>query len=266
MRREKGVMVEQTDLVLLQGRMVAKALDVFARAPVVGLFANKKETDDLVKDIHRYPHAFVIACSMDRQVKAARAWGIPCELQQRLGSFEFPLLLQLPLQELEHAMVYPTPLHRFNTMTAKNTYAVIHHISNAYDGNAGAIWAGRPSSVTIVRRFLEFDGAGPKVATMAANILVRDLRIEVADRYSIDVSVDVHVRGVLSRMGFVPEGACDEDIIYRMREIYPEYPGVFDVVLWELGRTRCRPENPACTSCEWAAQCAYAHADHASQA
>ena len=101
---------------------------------------------------------------------------------------------------------------------------------------------------------------------MAANILVRDLRIEVSDRYSIDVSVDVHVRRVLSRMGFVPKGESDEYITYRAREMYPEYPGVFDLVLWDLGRTQCRPQNPACTSCEWAAQCAYAHADHASQA
>lgn len=259
-------MVEQTDLVVLQDRLVTKALDDQSRAAVPVPFAVKVEADQLVKDINGYPHAFVIACLMDRVGKAERAWGIPYELQQRLGSFEFPFLLQLSLQELENAMKQPTSLHWLNNVMPKNMYKAIHRISDVYNGNAGAIWAGRPSSATIVRRFLEFDGAGPKVATMAANILVRDLGVEVSDRYSIDISVDVHVRRVLSRMGFVPEGESDEYIIYRAREMYPEYPGVFDLILWDLGRTLCRPENPACTSCEWAAQCAYAHADHASQA
>ena len=259
-------MVEQTDLVVLQRRLVTKALDDQSRAAVPVPFAVKVEADQLVKDINGHPHAFVIACLMDRVGKAERAWGIPYELQQRLGSFEFPFLLQLSLQELENAMKQPTSLHWLNNVMPKNMYKAIHRISDVYNGDARAIWAGRPSSATIVRRFLEFDGAGPKVATMAANILVRDLRIEVSDRYSIDVSVDVHVRRVLSRMGFVPEGESDEYIIYRAREMHPEYPGVFDLVLWDLGRTLCRPQNPACTSCEWAAQCVYAHADHASQA
>lgn len=258
--------MQQTDLVVLQNRLIAKALDDLSRAAVPVPFAVKVEADQLVKDLDGHPHAFVTACLMDRGIKAERAWGIPYELQQRLGSFEFPFLLHVSLEELEHAMAYPTPLHRFNTMMAKNMHAAIHRISDVYNGDARAIWAGRPSSMTIVHRFLEFDGAGPKVATMAANILVRDLHIEVSDRYSIDVSVDVHVRRVLSRMGFVPKGESDEYIIYRAREMHPEYPGVFDLVLWDLGRTQCRPQNPACTNCEWAAQCAYAYVDHASLA
>ena len=258
--------MQQTDLVVLQNRLIAKALDDLSRAAVPVPFAVKVEADQLVKDITGHAHAFVIACLMDRVGKAERAWGIPYELQQRLGSFEFPFLLQLSLQELENAMKQPTSLHWLNNVMPKNMYKAIHRISDVYNGDARAIWAGRPSSATIVRRFLEFDGAGPKVATMAANILVQDLGVEVADHYSIDISVDVHVRRVLSRMGFVPEGESDEYIIYRAREMHPEYPGVFDLVLWDIGRAQCRPQNPACTNCEWAAQCAYAHADNASQA
>jgi endonuclease III len=257
-------MVEQRDLEVLQNRLIAKALKDLSKPSVAVPFADKTEADQLVKDLNGHPHAFVVACLMDRGIKAERAWGIPYELQQRLGSFEFPFLLHLSPEELEHAMAYPMPLHRFNTMMAKNLYAAIHHIGEVYDGNAGAIWAERPSSAAIVRRFLEFDGAGPKVATMAANILVRDLSVDVADRYSIDISVDVHIRRVMRRMGFVPEGASDEYIIYRAREMYPEYPGIFDLVLWNLGRAVCRPENPVCATCEWAAQCVYARREHTS--
>ena len=80
----------------------------------------------------------LIACLMDRGIKAERAWRIPYALQQRLGSFDFPFLLQLSLQELEHAMANPTLLHRFNTVMAKNLNAAIHHINGVYDGNTGA--------------------------------------------------------------------------------------------------------------------------------
>jgi len=131
-------MVEQRDLVVLQNRLIAKALDDQSRAAVPVPFAVKVEADQLVKDLDGHPHAFVIACLMDRGVKAERAWGIPYELQQRLGSFEFPFLLQLSLQELEHATANPTPLHRFNTVMAKNLNTAIHHINGVYDGNAGA--------------------------------------------------------------------------------------------------------------------------------
>lgn len=256
--------MEQTDIVVLQNRLITTALDRLTKPSIPVPFAVEVEADHLVKDLAGHPHAFVIACLMDRGIKAERAWGIPHELQQRLGSFEFPFLLRLSLEQLENAMEQPTPLHRFNTVMAKNLYTAIHHISEVYDGNAGAIWAGRPSSAAIVRRFLEFDGAGPKVATMAANILVRDLSVDVTDRYSIDISVDVHIRRVMRRMGFVPEGASDEYIIYRTREMYPEYPGIFDLILWDLGRAVCRPEDPACAACKWAAQCAYANASNAS--
>jgi endonuclease III len=259
-------MVEQKDLVVLQDRLVSKALDDQSRAAVPVPFAVKVEADQLVKDINGHPHAFVIACLMDRVGKAERAWGIPYELQQRLGSFEFPFLLQLSLQELENAIKQPTSLHWLNNVMPKNMYKAIHRISDVYNGDAGAIWAGRPPSVTVVSRFLEFDGVGPKIASTAANILTRDLHVEFADRSGIDIGADTQVRRVFSRMGFVPEDASNDDIIERAREMYPEYPGVFDLILWDLGRTLCRPENPACTSCEWAPQCAYAHADHASQA
>lgn len=71
--------------------------------------------------------------------------------------------------------------------------------------------------------------------------------------------MDVQVRRVFSRMDFVPQDASNEDVICCARDIYPDYPGVFGLVLWDVGRTLCGPENPACTSCEWAEQCAFAN-------
>lgn len=103
--------MQQTDLIVLQNRLVAKALDGLSRAAVPVPFAVKVEADQLVKDLNGHPNAFVIACLMDRGIKAERAWGIPYELQQRLGSFEFPFLLQLSLQEPEHPIQVPFVSH-----------------------------------------------------------------------------------------------------------------------------------------------------------
>jgi hypothetical protein len=85
--------------------------------------------------------------------------------------------------------------------------------------------------------------------------------VEVADRSSIDISVDVHIRRIFARMGFVPQGASDEMVIARAREMNPEYPGILDLLLWNLGRERCRPTDPRCDDCHWKDWCAYATAD-----
>jgi endonuclease III len=149
----------------------------------------------------------------------------------------------------------PFALHRFPELMSRVIHAGLQRIAGQYEGHAERIWEGTPGSAVIVRRFLEFDGVGPKIATMAANILVKGFRVPVSDKYSIDVSVDVHVRRVTRRLGLVGPGSSDEEIIYRAREINPRFPGVIDFGLWELGRTCCRPQNPACSQCGFRALC-----------
>lgn len=255
--------MEQTDLAVLHKELVARALDLLSKPAVPYPFAVSAAADELVKDLKGHPHAYVIACVMDRQVTAEKAWNIPYMMQQRLGSFEFPFLLQRSEKELEDAMLQQPKLHRFNGLMARSMYAAIHRIHDEYDGKAEKIWAGRPSSREVVHRFDEFYGVGPKIASMAANILYRDLRVDLADYSSIDISADVQVTRVYSRMGFVPQNASIEQVVYRAQEMYPEYPGVYDLILWDLGRTKCRPQDPDCSSCEWATHCAYANREHA---
>ena len=84
---------------------------------------------------------------------------------------------------------------------------------------------------------------------MATNILVRELKVPVSDKFSIDISVDVHIRRVFKRFGLVRNEAVDEEIIYTARELNPEYPGVFDLAVWEIGRNWCKAKSPNCASC-----------------
>jgi endonuclease III len=97
---------------------------------------------------------------------------------------------------------------------------------------------------------IHFDGVGPKIGTMAANILARDFKIPFADYFSIDISADVHVRRVFARLGLCAVDAKVEQVIYKARALYPEFPGMMDLASWEIGRSWCQPQGPECISCD----------------
>jgi len=234
------------DLLRIRDMLIERAKTRLAELPSFLNFTGNKDADALLNDLEEHPHAFVTACIMDRQMRAEKAWLIPYRLSERLGYFDFPGLARTSLEKLRAAMHNPAPLHRFPDDMACYLHLGIQRIGTEYGGNASRIWAGEPPSATIVRRFLEFEGVGPKIATMAANILVREFRIPVSDRYSIDISADVQVRRVFARLGFVPENATPEYLVYRARELWPEYPGIFDAALWELGREICHSRVPLC--------------------
>lgn len=224
-----------------------QALD--ARPAELIRFTGNEDADTLLNDLANHPHAFVIACLMDRRVKAERAWLVPFRFQQRFGTFTFSDLMTLSRRQVLTLFVQTPSLHFMNEMMAGVFYEAIQRIHTEYSDNAGMLWADTPSSAAIVRRFLEFNGAGPKIATMAANILVRDYKVAVSDKFSIDISVDVQVRRTFKRLGLSGKDASDEVLIYRARELHPTYPGIFDLSLWEIGRNWCRPTNPICTAC-----------------
>jgi hypothetical protein len=208
------------------------------------------EAENILRDLERFPHAFVLAAVMDRQIKARRAWLIPYELKLRLGSFDMPFLNSLSVDDFKNTFLRPPALHRFNDLMAENAFHCIQRVATVYDGDARNIWAGSPSSALIVRRFLNFRGIGVKIATMATNILVRDLQIPVSDRYSIDISPDFHVLRVFSRLGLIENPKDIDELIYTARAMHPEYPGIFDFIAWDIGRTWCHENNPNCSECK----------------
>jgi len=140
-------------------------------------------------------------------------------------------------------------LHRFNEIMGKNFYLATRKIHNNYQDDASNIWKDNPRSATIVRRFLEFNGVGIKIATMAANILARDFKIPMTDYINIDISPDIHVMRVFKRLGFISKDVSNDDLVYCARELNPMYPGIFDLSCWEIGRYLCRPIKPICEKC-----------------
>lgn len=228
---------------------------LFLASPAFVHFTKHANSDELLNDLTDHPHAFVLACVMDRQIKAERAWMIPYKFSEKLGGFRFPALLQLSLEDVKRLMTEPEPLHRFPEEMSRNFHSALQLIGECYSGNAAQIWADRPSSAEVVYRFLQFRGVGRKIATMAANILARDFKVPFADYHSIDVSVDVQVRRVLTRLGLSRTNDDVEEITYLARALHPEFPGLLDFPAWEIGRKWCRPNEPLCDQCMMAMVC-----------
>lgn len=230
--------------------LVERGKALFEARPLPVDFTGNKQADRLLNDLRSYPHAFVVACLMDRQIRAERAWWIPYQLSERLGGFDFRGLANLTERRVFQLMNDPMPLHRFVETVSKHLHQAIGIIRDRYQGNASHLWKGKPSSAMVVYRFLEFPGIGPKIATMAANILVRRFKIPMSDYCSIDVSADVHVRRVFARLGLVEPDCSVESVVYRARALHPAFPGLLDFPSWEIGRNWCKPRVPLCHACE----------------
>ena len=217
-------------------------------------FSKNIEADKLPNNLKDFPHAFVLACIMERQIKAERAWLIPYEISEEIKSFEFSTLLRVNQEDMIEIFKRKS-LYRFNEIMAKNFYLATHKIHNNYQDDASNIWKGNPRSAVIVRRLLEFDGVGVKIATMTANILARDFKIPMEDYINIDISPDVHVKRVFKRLGFISKNASNDELVYCAREFNPLYPGIFDLSCWEIGRYWCRSNKPICKKCYLSRYC-----------
>jgi uncharacterized HhH-GPD family protein len=241
-------------------RLVERGLTLFSapRAPIE--FTRNAEADKLINDLDTYPHAFVIGCVMDRQIKAERAWLIPYAISQKLGDFSMQALSGLSRTKIRRLMSKPEPLHRYVNTMSDLFQSTVRRIETRYDGDASRIWAKNPPSAEVVYRFLEFDGIGPKIASMAANILARNFKISFADYYSIDISADVHVRRVFARLGLCLAGTTIEQLLYKARALHPEFPGILDFPSWEIGKTWCKSHNPMCGACYMSDLCSVATA------
>ena len=199
---------------------------------------------NLVNDLDKYPHAFVIGCIVDRRITAKIAWAFPHRMEESIGSFCFE-----EVYRRRRALAnYTSQHHVLGKNIGKCVRRAIEIIHHDYGGNASRIWSNEPSSAAVVYRFLQFPGVGPKISTMAVNILARTFKIRFSDYYSVDISADVHVKRVFCRLGLVQQPSV-EQIVYRARELNPEFPGILDGPCWNIGRTWCAAREPKCNQC-----------------
>jgi len=233
----------------IRDRLLERGKALFRAPKQVIQFTKVPEADALLNDLNAHPHAFVLACVMDRQMKAEKAGLIPHRISEQLGGFSMKSLIRLSRADVNRLMSQPEPLHRFVDIMSGCFHSAVQHIHEQYADDASRIWTGKPSSAEVVYQFLEFDGVGPKIASMAANILAREFKIPFGDYFSIDISADVHVRRVFARLGLCLADPTVEQVIYKARALHPEFPGMMDLPCWEIGRNWCKSRGPECGGC-----------------
>ncbi len=219
----------------------------------------------LVNDLEHYPHAFVLGCIADRRAHADIAWSIPGAIREAAGDFEFETLAELP--DSGWSSVLETSGHPLATKMKGLLPAAIRFIAHRYDGDAARIWREGSTGAAVTRRFLAFDGVGPKIANMAANILIRDFGIKLTEPLP-DIAVDTHVLRVFERLGLLRRlehsQLCPSSIKAkqqlrvqpRARELSPRWPGELDWPTWYIGSTWCHARRePECGKCHMEAVC-----------
>ena len=113
-----------------------KGLELFDGPRKLLHFTRHDEADRLLNDLDNYPHAYVLASIMDRQIKAERAWLIPFRLAEKLGSFTMDTLVKLSQADIRNLMAAPEPLHRFVEKMATFFYKGVRRIAERYNGDA----------------------------------------------------------------------------------------------------------------------------------
>jgi uncharacterized HhH-GPD family protein len=208
-------------------------------------FTPDPEADELIKND---PLAFLFGVILDQSWPAEKVWATPLEIKRRLGHLDARKIAKMSYKELEEVFEKPPKLHRFWRNMAHWMRDACAILMRDYEGNAENIWNDMPTSAELQDRFDEFVGIGQKKASMATNILVRDLGVPVKDRSGIDVSCDVHVMRVFSRTGLV-DTRSESDVIHTARALNPEYPGALDLPAWDIGRRWCHEGYPDCVAC-----------------
>lgn len=219
-------------------------------------FTGRTEADQALNDIENLPHLYLLGAQMDRGIESHVAWEIPYRIYESLGlkSLEFADFRKPSIEDLVQ-MFIQNNLHRYPAKMARIFHNTLEHVSHAYEGDATRLWNDQPSSATLIKRFLQFDGMGLRIATRTANGLFRDFKIKLSDSSSLDVTPDLPVRRVFRRTGFINRHASDEELIYSAREMHVRYPGIFEKPSEEIVKRLCKAEDPLCHECPLDTSC-----------
>ena len=208
---------------------------------------------DLQKDkiLRNNPHMLMIMWVMSANYQAELASHIPFILEGRLCSCDMRFISYLSIHQIEHAMVFPNPIHRFPQKRAGYLYLMAKFITEKYNGDPRNIW-NDASSKEITRRLMEIKGFGPKLASMVPINLIRNLGMHLPDKETMDIAVDVHVERVLKRTGLCRQEADYSEMASTAKNIAAQenrFAMELDLPLWATGKFFCHEHNAECVNC-----------------
>lgn len=137
---------------------------IHARLEREGFALDHPGAEDLLRT---EPSALLIAVLLDQQIRAEQAFEAPARLHERMGTLVPADLAEADEGALHDAFAAPPALHRFPRKMADATRRLAADVVARFDGDAGALWADDPDTLTLRRRAAELPGFGPsKVRTL----------------------------------------------------------------------------------------------------
>ena len=111
--------------------LIKKSKKLFKEDKATVHLVNNEEQNKFLNDLEKCPHAFVLACLMDRQINAERAWAIPYKIYKEVGTFNIYKLKEKG-KEYYKELFNKNKFHRFNNDMAEIFYNGICRIIDKY--------------------------------------------------------------------------------------------------------------------------------------
>ncbi len=200
---------------------------------------------------------FFVGVILDRIVKSSTAWNSGELIVTKYGSGRtdfWKRIREMKRDELHKFMKSGNDgkaLHVYHGQMTDNLKRAAELMLEKYDGDPREIWQREENTVEKVkRRFKEFHGIGPQLASMAVMILVRDYG-ELGGEKSFPCLLpkeDVHIKRVFQRTGLT-DGNDKLTAVDVAKELNPDFPAILDEPAWIIGRRYCFKSNPNCEEC-----------------
>jgi endonuclease III len=209
-----------------------------------------KERSPLLREANK----FLLACILDYQIPANRAWDNAERLAEEILSDPEWLWREIVREARETWMSRKEEynLHRF-PQAHERVWTIGKRIVEQYDGDARKIWEGQSIDETLHR--LNDIRVGEQISRMVVGALCDTHQIQGKG----DVKADIHVRRVLGRVFQGEKFSANNagDVIDLTREMHPENPWLLDRSLYSLGKERCFASSPECDGCYLENLCTY---------
>lgn len=200
------------------------------------------------------PYAFCIAACLDRGTRAEVIWTIPYDIQRALGHLDPDKINAMTLEQLETLFKRLPRRPRYINDAPKTIKDLTRIVMEECNGDASLIWRGK-KAVQVHRTFDSIHGVGPGIASMAVLLIEKAFLVQFPDHWNMDIKPDLHTKRVLYRLG-ASNAETEDAALEASRRMNPEFPGVVDSALWDIGRTWCSPADPNCPECAVSQICA----------
>ena len=138
--------------------------------------AQNPEADELLA---RDPLALLLGMLLDQRVPLEWAFGAPYRLAQRLGqdSLDAGEIAAYEPEAFTRLMVGPPALHRYPAVMAGRVQALCRHLTEAYGGDAEAVWRDAQTGQELLRRLRALPGFGEQKARIFVALLGKQLGV-----------------------------------------------------------------------------------------